>query len=384
VSTKDFIEKDYYAALGVSKDASQAEIKKAYRKLARLHHPDANKGEDARFKEISEAYDVLADDKRRKEYDDARALFASGAFRPGGFGGGAYSAGPGGGFTVNIDDLFAGGRGAGGLGDMLGGLFGGGGPRGGGRQPRRGVDIESEVTLDFAEAVRGVTVPLRLSSPHACQTCGGSGAAPGTMPDVCPTCGGAGLTTRNAGGFAFSEPCRDCRGTGRIIAQPCPDCRGSGQTTRERTLTVRIPAGVEDGQRIRIKGKGSPGDRGGPAGDLYVLVHVTPHRVFGRRGNNLTVTVPVTYPEATLGAQVRVPTLDEPVTLKIPAGTASGRTFRIKGRGIVNGTKTGDLLATVEVAVPQKVSAKAKAALETLAAELTDDPRAALFEGVRR
>jgi molecular chaperone DnaJ len=387
VSTKDFIEKDYYAALGVAKDASAANIKKAYRKLAREHHPDKNNGSADRFKEVSEAYDVLSDDAKRKEYDEARALFASGAFRPGArYGGGG---GPGG-FSVNIEDLFAG-AGAGGLGDVLGNIFGGGGGgaggmrgRGGGaRQARRGADVETEVSLDFAESVRGVTVPLRLSSPHTCPGCGGSGAAPGTSPRSCSTCNGVGLTTRNAGGFAMSEPCRDCRGTGSVVDTPCPDCRGTGETTQERTLTVRIPPGVENGQRIRIKGKGAPGDRGGPPGDLFVVVHVAPHRHFGRKGNHLTVTVPVTYPEAALGADISVPTLDGPVTLRVPAGTSSGRTFRVKGRGVVNGAKAGDLLATVEVVVPQVLSAKAREALQALAAE-TPDPRAAMAEEVAR
>jgi molecular chaperone DnaJ len=386
LSSKDFIEKDYYATLGVSKDAKPAEIKKAYRKLAREHHPDANAGDDTRFKEISEAYDVLSDEKRRTEYDEMRALFAGGGFRPGGVpGGNGYATGgQGGGFRVNLDDLFGAG-GGGGFGDMLGGLFGGAGQRSASRtrQARRGADIESEVTLGFADSVTGVTLPLRLSSPHTCPTCAGSGAAPGTTPRVCPTCGGAGMTTRNEGGFGFSEPCRDCRATGRIIDTPCPDCGGTGQATRERTITVRIPAGVKDGQRIRLKGKGSPGNNGGPAGDLFVVVHVTPHPVFGRKGNNLTVTVPVTYAEAALGAEIAVPTLDGSVTLRVPAGTSSGQTFRVKGRGVPAKSAPGDLLVTVTVDVPKRLSESARKAVEALAKSLEGDPRAQLFERIR-
>ncbi len=387
MSSKDFIEKDYYATLGVSKEATKAEIKKAYRKLARQHHPDANAGDDTRFKEISEAHDVLSDDTRRKEYDEMRALFAGGGFRPGGYGGGNGfpPGGQGGGFRVNLDDLFGGGGGGGGFGDMLGGLFGGAGQRSAtrSRQARRGADIESEVTLGFADSITGVTLPLRLTSPHTCPACAGSGAAPGTTPRVCPTCGGAGLTTRNEGGFGFSEPCRDCRATGRLIDTPCPDCGGSGQVTGERTITVRIPAGVKDGQRIRIKGKGSPGSNGAPAGDLFVVVHVAPHPVFGRKGNHLTVTVPVTYPEAALGAEIAVPLLDGSVTLRVPPGTSSGQTFRVKGRGVPAKSAPGDLLVTVSVAVPKTLSEPARKAVEALAESLDTDPRAELFQRVR-
>ena len=377
MSTRDFIEKDYYAALGVAKDATQAEIKKSYRTLARKLHPDANKGDPAseeRFKEVSEAYDVLSDAKRRKEYDEARALFTSGGFRPGP---GMRSGSNGGGFTVNIGDIFGGG--GGGLGDLFGGAFGDGGASRG-RGPRRGQDIETEVSLDFVDAIRGATVPLRLATPAVCSTCSGSGANPGTSVRTCPACGGSGAVSRDAGMFGFSDPCRDCRGTGRIVETPCPDCRGSGETTRERTLTVRIPPGVADGQRIRLAGRGMPGERGAAAGDLFVVVHVAKHPVFGRKGDNLTVTVPVTFPEAALGTELRVPTLDATVTLKVPPGTRSGRTFRVKGRGAPRkGGGNGDLLVTVEVEVPQKLSAKARKALEEFAAATPENPRAHLM-----
>jgi molecular chaperone DnaJ len=373
MSARDYVEKDYYAALGVPKDAPAADIKKAYRKLARDLHPDKNpdnKAAEEKFKSVSEAYDVLSDETKRKEYDEARSLFGAGGFR-GGMPGAGGSQGPGG-FSFDLGDLL-GGQG-GGLGDVFGGLFGGGqgGRRGASRAPRKGGDLEAEVTLAFADAIGGATVPLRLSAPGTCDTCHGSGAAPGTAPKTCGVCDGAGVTSRNQGGFAFAEPCRACRGTGRVVETPCPTCRGTGATTKERTLTVRIPAGVKDGQRIRLAGRGSPGERGGPAGDLMVLVHVTPHKRFGRKGDHLTVTVPVTFPEAALGANITVPTLDAPVTLKIPAGTTSGRTFRVRGRGVAG---KGDLLATVEVAVPQRLSDEAREALEKYAAAAGHAPR---------
>ena len=388
MSTKDFLEKDYYKALGVAKDASQGDIKKAYRKLARELHPDKNPGDakaEARFKEVSEAYGVLSDESRRREYDEARSLFGSG-MPGGGFPGGFRPGGGGaGGTTFDMNDLFGQGatranQGAGGLGDLFGGLFGG---RGGGARGRagaagaaRGADVETEVTLDFPEAVHGVTVPLQLASPAACRTCGGIGARPGTAPRQCPICLGAGLVTRNQGAFAFSEPCRECRGTGSVIDEPCPDCRGSGVTTQTRTITVKIPAGVADGQRIRLAGKGVPGERGGPAGDLYVRVHVRAHELFGRKGDDLTLTLPVTFPEAALGTTVRVPTMDGSVTLKVPAGTASGRTFRVRGRGVPKRSGgAGDLLVTAEVAVPKNLPGEAKEALEKYAVAQPDDPR---------
>jgi molecular chaperone DnaJ len=393
-STRDFIEKDYYAALGVAKDADAAAIKKAYRQLARELHPDKNPDNAAaetRFKDVSEAYDVLSDPKRRAEYDEARRLFGSGGFRPGGGGAPGGFPGGGGGQPFDLGDLFggaagspgtAGGR-AGGLGDLFGGLFGGAGgattgPRGRSQAasgPARGQDVETEATLSFDEAVLGVTVPLRMQSPGSCATCHGSGARPGTSPHTCPVCNGAGVTSRSQGAFAFSEPCRECRGTGSVVDDPCPECRGSGVTTQTRTITVRIPAGVKDGQRIRLAGKGAPGRRGGPAGDLFVVVHVSSSELFGRSGNDLTLTVPISFAEAALGTTLTVPTLDSPVSLKVPAGTASGRTFRVRGRGVQGKAAHGDLLVTVEVAVPKKLSPGAREAIEKLATELPDDPR---------
>jgi molecular chaperone DnaJ len=384
VSARDYVEKDYYAALGVAKDASAGDIKKAYRSLARRFHPDANPGDskaEDRFKEVSEAYDVLSDATKRKEYDEARSLFGAGGFRrPGG----GSAQGPGGG-TFDFGDLFGGGSGggstpgAGGLGDIFGGLFGG--RRGGAATAsRRGADVEAQVTLSFADAAEGVTVPLQVSTPHTCPTCAGSGAKPGTATRVCPVCSGTGMSSRNQGGFAFAEPCRQCRGRGLLIDDPCPTCAGTGQAITTRTLRTRIPAGVADGQRIRLAGKGEPGQRGGPAGDLVVLVHVAAHAVFGRKGDNLTLTLPVTFPEAALGATVKVPTLEgSPVSVKIAPGTTTGRTLRVRGKGVTrrDGTR-GDLLLTVEVAVPQQISDEARTALETFAAASPTDPRAHL------
>jgi molecular chaperone DnaJ len=382
MSVRDYVEKDYYKALGVPKTATAAEIKKAYRSLARKLHPDANPGDasaEERFKAVSEAYDVLSDPDKRKEYDEARALFGSGRMR-GGFGtpGGAGGPRAGAGSTsFDLGDLLGAG---GGLGDLFGGIFG----RGGRSQPaHRGADVEAEVTLSFSDAAHGATIPLTLSGPHECVTCKGSGAKPGTATRVCPKCSGTGSSSRNAGGFAFAEPCRECRGRGLVVDDPCPTCGGTGEAVTSRTLRTRIPAGVADGQRIRLKGKGEVGAGGAPAGDLVILVHVTPHKVFGRKGDNLTVTVPVTFPEAALGAAVKVPTLDGPtVTVKVPAGTSSGRVLRVKGHGMTrrDGTR-GDLLVTTEVRVPQQLTPEAKEALEAFAAATPGDPRADLDAG---
>ncbi|MEV6342157.1 molecular chaperone DnaJ [Actinoplanes sp. NPDC051851] len=403
MSSKDWLEKDFYAVLGVNKSASTDEIKKAYRKLARDLHPDRNpdnKEAEEKFKAASEAYDVLSDDKKRKEYDEMRSLFGSGAFRRG-----ARPGGPGGG-QFDPSDLFGGfsgaaGGGAGGgpaadrrfggtgFSDIFSSIFSGGagGPAGpaGRRGPQRGRDVETEVTLDFAQAVRGTTLPLTLRTPGACDTCRGSGAKPGTTPRSCTKCQGTGLISSNQGSFSFSEPCRDCQGSGSIVEEKCPECRGTGGVTKTRTINVRFPAGVADGQRIRLSGRGEPGDRNGPAGDLYVQVKVRPDELFGRSGDDLTLTVPISVAEAVLGADLRVPTLDAPVTLRVPPGTPSGRKLRARGKGVVRKEgQSGDLIVTVEVQIPSGVTGEARDALEKFA-KLTPPPgRDRLEERLRK
>jgi molecular chaperone DnaJ len=379
---KDWIEKDFYASLGVAKDATPEEMKKKYRKLARELHPDKNPGDkkaEDKFKEVSEAYDVLSDPTKRQEYDEARALFASGGYGPrggaGGFGAGGFGGGRGGGYNVNYEDLFGGDQG--GFGDFLGGLFNRGGTTRS-RQPRRGSDLESSATLSFADSLDGVTLPLHLSEDAPCTMCHGTGAKAGTTPSVCPTCGGNGQVSRNAGGFAFAEPCPTCQGRGLYVEDPCTLCHGSGRGKKTRKVQARIPAGVKDGSRIRLKGKGTPGEQGGPNGDLFIKVTVTPDKLFARKGDNLTVTMPVTFAEAALGADIAVPVpRGGTVNMRIPAGTTTGRTFRIKGKGIRGKDgKNHDVLAVVEVAVPQNLNAEAKSALEAYAAATSDhDPR---------
>ena len=378
---REWFEKDYYKVLGVPETATDKEIRRAYRKLAKEHHPDSNPGHEDRFKEISAAYDVLSDDEKRKSYDEVRRLGPmAGGFGQGAPGGGFGAGAPGGGFTFSTEDLGD----MGGLGDLFGNLFGGGGGTGGRRGgqrvgPRRGDDLETELHLSFLDAVNGVTTTVNLTSEMACHTCHGSGAAPGTTPVVCPTCGGRGAVEDNQGPFSFSRACPQCNGRGTIVESPCPTCKGSGVERRPRQVKVRIPAGVDDGQRIRLKGRGGAGRNGGPPGDLYVIVHVAPHELFNRKGKDLLLTVPVTFPEAALGAEIKVPTLDGgPVTLKVPGGTKSGRTFRVKGRGVPVSKGAGDLLVTTEVAVPQKLTASQREAAETLAESTKESPRSHL------
>jgi molecular chaperone DnaJ len=387
MSTKDFLEKDYYKTLGVSKTAKPADIKASYRKLARKYHPDANKGDasaEERFKEISEAYSVLSDEKQRKEYDEARSLFGGGFRVPTG---NRQGAGGFGGF--DLGDIFGGaGDASGRIGDLFGDLF-----RGGNTQTRtqargrRGADVETETTLSFHDALDGTTVSLRLTGEGPCPTCHGTGAKAGTVPKVCPACGGTGQSSRNLGTFGISEPCKECRGRGLVVDDPCPDCSGSGRAMSSRSIQTRIPAGVADGQRIKIAGKGAAGERGGPPGDLYVRVHVKPHPVFGRSGDNLSVTVPVTFAELALGAEVKVPSpRGAPVTVRVPAGTPNGRIFRVPGKGVRRKDGTyGSLLVTVEVVVPQNLNGKARSAIEDLReATAGPDPREELLARARQ
>ncbi|WP_322748416.1 MULTISPECIES: molecular chaperone DnaJ [unclassified Frankia] len=387
MSVRDMVEKDYYAALGVPKDASATDIKKAYRRLALELHPDKNPDDpkaEARFKEVSEAYDVLSDESRRREYDEARALFAAGGtaghptggygYQPGGYGaGGAF----------NLDDLLGGagaGPGPGGLGGLFDNLF----QRSpSGRGPRRGSDIAAEVTIPFEKTLTGLEATVRLPGAATCVTCVGSGARPGTTPRTCTTCRGLGVVSRSQGGFALSEPCRDCIGKGTIIESPCPSCLGTGR--REREQRIRIPPGVADGQRLRVRGRGSPGERGGQSGDLEVTVHVLAHPVFGREGHNLTIILPVTFTEAALGASVKVPTIDgAPLTVKVPSGTSSGQRLRVRDRGVPRGGHGhghGDLIVTIEVTVPRPadLSPKARTALQEFAHAHPEDPRTSLM-----
>ncbi len=381
MAQREWVEKDFYKELGVASDASAKEIKTAYRKLASDLHPDKNPDGAERFKAVSEAYSVLSDEAKRKEYDETRRLFAGGRRFNGG-GGGDFAGGFGGdGAEFNLNDLFdaAGRSGGNNIGDLFGGLFGrGAAPRP--SRPRRGNDLETETELDFLEATKGVAMPLRLTSPAPCTNCHGSGARPGTSPKVCPTCNGSGVISRNQGAFGFSEPCTDCRGSGSIIEHPCDECKGTGVTTRSRTINVRIPPGVEDGQRIRLAGQGEAGLRGAPSGDLYVTVHVRPDKVFSRDGDDLTVNVPVSFSELALGTTLSVPTLDGKVGVRVPKGTTDGRILRVRGRGVPKRSGgQGDLLVTVKVAVPPNLEGAAKEALEAYAvAERSSgfDPRA--------
>ncbi|MFF5172483.1 molecular chaperone DnaJ [Micromonospora sp. NPDC000089] len=397
MSSKDWIEKDYYAALGVQKSASSDEIKKSYRKLARESHPDHNPGDplaEERFKTVSEAYAVLGDEAKRREYDEMRSLFGSGAFRRNARGAGQPG---GGGAPFDVSDLFGGGTagggdtrfGGGGFTDLFSTIFSGGGGGGAGptrpRGPARGRDVETEVALDFGDAVRGVTLPLTLRAPGVCDTCHGNGAKPGTQPTTCPVCHGAGVTTRNQGSFSFSEPCRNCQGVGTVVEEKCPECHGTGGVTKTRTLNVRFPAGVADGQRIRLAGRGEPGDRGGPPGDLFVQVKVRPDELFGRTGDDLTLSVPITFAEAVLGVDLRVPTLDGAVTLRVPPGTPSGRVLRARGKGVVRRDgQAGDLLVTLDVVVPATVSDEARVALESFSGSTPPAAREHLDARVRR
>jgi molecular chaperone DnaJ len=381
MSAKDY-QRDYYKALGVPKTATAAEIKKSYRELARKYHPDANKGSTAaedRFKEITEAYNVLSDEKQRKEYDEARSMFG-GLRTPAG----GRTAGQGG--TFDLGDLFGGGGGDG-LGDVLGGIFRNRQGTPTSSRARRGADVETETTLAFGDAIDGATVTLRLTGEGPCPVCGGTGAKSGTVPKVCPDCHGTGQQSKNLGGFGLSEPCKNCRGRGLVVEDPCPSCSGSGRAMSSRTIQARIPAGVGDGQKIKLPGKGASGEHGGKAGDLYVRVHVTPHGVFGRSGDNLTVTVPVTITELALGADIKVPTHRGPaVTVRIKPGSANGAVNRIAGRGVRKKDGTmGDLLATLEVTVPQNLNSKAKSALEDLRIATTGpDPREELLRRARQ
>lgn len=354
---REWFEKDYYAVLGVAQNASAKDITKAYRKLARQFHPDANPNNAAaeeRFKEISAAYDVLGDDERRREYDEVRRL------GPGAFGGSGNGS-----FRFDVGDM----AGAGGFGDLLNQMFGGR-RSGAGVGPQRGSDLEASLTLDFVDAARGLTTSLHLTSEATCSTCSGSGARPGTEATRCTQCSGRGVTDMNQGGFAFSVPCQRCGGRGVVVEHPCGTCRGSGVEMRNREVNVRVPAGVDDGSRIRIKGRGAPGRNGGPPGDLFVVCRVMSHPTFSRDGRNLLVRVPVSFTSVALGADVSVPTLEgDPVLLRLRPGTQPGSRHRVKGRGITTPRGTGDLIVTVDVIVPTSLTEHQREALLAFAKE---------------
>jgi molecular chaperone DnaJ len=355
-----------YEVLGVPKTATDDEIKKAYRKLARESHPDANQGDAAaeeRFKEVQGAYDTLSDAEKRKQYD----MFGANGPRGGG------GPGPGGFSYENVD-----------LSDLLGqfgGIFGRGGGRRGRPQPERGADLESRVRLSFEDALAGaqVRVPVEVDAP--CHTCHGTGAEPGTSPVGCPQCSGSGTVSDSHGLFALSQPCPRCRGNGVIVEKPCKTCRGTGRERVTRRYAVKIPAGAKDGTRVRLQGKGEAGAHGGPAGDLFVVASVDPSPLYERRDADLVLEVPVTYPEAALGATIEIPTPEGPVNLKVPAGTESGKLLRVKGRGApkLKGGGKGDLLARVKVTVPQKLTKAEKEALEGYDKVLRERPRDRAF-----
>ena len=370
---------DFYQTLGVPKNASQDEIKKAFRKLARDYHPDKHPGDKAaeeKFKEVSEAYETLSDTEKRKQYDELSRL---GAFGPG-----AGGFRPGAGGYQGFDPSMFGQGGAqfdmGDLGDILGSLFGGAaGGRGRRRAAARGDDLQVDVTVSFDDSLHGVTVRVPVDKPDTCATCHGTGAKPGTTPKVCPECQGRGSISRNLGGFAMPQTCPRCHGNGTIIDEGCPACGGSGVQHATKRYAVKIPAGVKDGSKIRIKGKGEAGLRGGPSGDLFVRVHVEPDDLFERRGDDVLLEVPVTISEAALGTSVRIPTPGGGhVALKVPAGTQDGRTLRVRSKGAprLKGGQ-GDLHVKVRVRVPEKLTKEQRQLFEKLGATLPD-PRAAV------
>jgi molecular chaperone DnaJ len=351
--------RDYYEVLGVARTATEVEIKSAYRKLALKFHPDRNPGDkvaEDKFKEAAEAYAVLADTDKRHMYD---------RFGHAGLGGAAT-----GGFDPTVftgfEDIL------GGLGDIfgIGEMFGGQRRRGG---PQRGADLRYDLEISFDESAKGVETTIQIPRQEACETCHGSGAAPGSKPQTCPQCHGRGQLRYQQGFFTVARTCGQCRGTGSIISSPCPTCRGAGRVQHQRKLTVKIPAGIATGQRLRLSGEGESGAGGGPAGDLYVVVHVQEHPFFHREGNDLFCEIPLNYPTAALGGEITIPTLEGEETFKVPEGTQSGATFRLRGRGmpdVVSGRSRGDLLVTVKVVTSKKMTKEQRKLLEQLAATM--------------
>jgi molecular chaperone DnaJ len=361
---------DYYKVLGVGKNASDEEIKKAYRKLARKYHPDRNPGDrkaEERFKEVSQAHDVLSDPDKRKAYDRGTGPF-------GGFAGGFDPSSFSGNFGDILSDLF--GRGGGGSGGR-----GQGGVRGAPPRQARGRDLETEVSLTFDQAVNGAQVPLAVPTSQPCPTCHGSGAKPGTVPKVCPVCNGRGLESQSQGIFSMSQPCSNCHGSGTVIEDPCPTCGGSGAQRSVRRMRVNIPAGVRDGSRIRLAGKGEPGLRGAQPGDLFVITRVSESPVFKRNGDNLEVEVPLTIPEALQGAVIEVPTLNGSKRLRVPAGTRHGTLQRLRGEGPqrLNGKGRGDIHYRFVIEVPSSLSPEQSEVVDRLSQVMNGNPRDRLF-----
>jgi molecular chaperone DnaJ len=364
---------DPYKALGVDKKASDDDIKKAYRKLARQYHPDRNPDDpsaEERFKEIQGAYSILSDPEKRRQYDSGGGIFGSG-FDPSAFrrGGGAGSGG------------------IGGIGDILSDLFGssGGGGAGTRSQPERGRDLETDVHISFEQAMEGAQVPVSVTVPAPCPTCHGTGAKPGTQPTVCSRCQGRGIESQGQGLFSISQPCSKCGGTGTEIKDPCPTCHGAGQTRQVKRYKANIPAGVKDGSRVRLAGKGEPGRRGGPPGDLYVVTKVSDSPVFKRKGDHLEVEVPITIPEAIRGATVEVPTLNGEKRIRVPAGTQHGTVQRLRGEGPpkLSNNGRGDIHYRFVIDVPSSLNKKQQQAVDSLADVIDGNPRERLFEGRR-
>jgi molecular chaperone DnaJ len=369
--------KDPYRVLGVERKATAEEIKKAYRKLARQYHPDRNPGDaqaEARFKEINEANDVLSDPEKRAAFDRGDGLF--GAFTGGGRAGGA--AGP-----------FAGGFDGGSFSDILSNLFGGagGGARRGGRpQAARGRDLEASLQISFDQAISGAQVPLTVPVSVSCATCHGTGARPGTKPIVCPQCGGRGIESQGQGMFSISQPCSRCGGSGTVIEDPCPTCHGSGATRSVKRFRVNVPAGVHDGSRIRLPGKGEPGTSGGPPGDLFVITHVAPSPVFKQKGEHLEVDVPITVVEALRGGEIEVPTLRGRKRLRVKPGTKHGTVQRLRGEGPpkLRGSGNGDIHYRFVIDVPETLTDTQRKAVDQLAKAINGNPRHELFEALRK
>jgi molecular chaperone DnaJ len=360
--------RDYYDVLGVSRTANDTEIKSAYRKLAMKHHPDRNPGDktaEEKFKEAAEAYAILADPEKRSAYDRFGHAAVSGA-------------GAGAGFDPSVFQEF------GDFADILGNMFGFGDLFGSGRRrggPQRGADLRYDLEISFDEAAHGSETAIQIPRQETCDTCTGSGSAPGSSPSTCPQCRGQGQVRFQQGFFTVARTCPQCRGTGRVITKPCTTCRGAGRVTRERKITVKIPPGIASGQQLRLQGEGESGAAGGPPGHLYVVVHVLEHEFFRREGNHLFCEIPVNFTTLALGGEIQVPTLDHPDTVKVPEGTQSGTTFRLRGKGMpdVNGHGRGDLFATVQVHTPKKLTREQKQLLDQLAKSLPKDtfqPRA--------